>query len=80
MFKKKALLVVFEGIEGSGKTYHCKRLYKKIIKLGLPSVITKEPATQKKHTRGWGRPRMRLPVSEKLEIIRLVERSHLSVG
>ena len=47
MFKKKALLVVFEGIEGSGKTYHCKKLYKKIIKLGLPSVITKEPADQK---------------------------------
>ena len=47
MFKRKALLVVFEGVEGSGKTYHCKKLYKKVIKLGLPSVITKEPAAQK---------------------------------
>ena len=27
---------------------------------------------------GWGRPRMRYPASEKLEIIRLVEGSHLS--
>ena len=27
---------------------------------------------------GWGRPRMRYPASEKLEIIRLVEESHLS--
>ena len=33
---------------------------------------------QKKHDEGWGRPRMRYPASEKLEIIRLVEGSHLS--
>jgi len=32
---------------------------------------------QKKHDRGWGRPNMRLPASEKLEIIGLVEQSHL---
>ena len=31
----------------------------------------------KKHDRGWGRRRMRYPASEKLEIIRLVESSHL---
>ena len=34
-------------------------------------------AAQKKHARGWGGTRMRYPASEKLEIIRLVERSHL---
>src|SRR6476620_6892217 len=34
-------------------------------------------AAQKKHDRGWGRRGMRLPGSEKLEIIRLVEQSHL---
>ena len=34
---------------------------------------------KKKHARGWGRPRMRYSTSEKLEIIRLVERSHLPV-
>ncbi|WP_252346922.1 IS3 family transposase [Acetobacter sp. P1H12_c] len=33
----------------------------------------------KKHDRGWGRPRMRYEASEKLEIIRLVEQSALSV-
>ncbi|WP_155122306.1 IS3 family transposase [Martelella mediterranea] len=33
----------------------------------------------KKHDRGWGRRRMRYPASEKLEIIRLVEQSHLPV-
>ena len=34
---------------------------------------------QKKHERGWGRRRLRYPASEKFEIIRLVEQSHLSV-
>src|SRR4029079_5091081 len=34
-------------------------------------------AAQKKHDRGWGRPNMRFPASEKLEIIGLVEQSHL---
>ena len=38
-----------------------------------------EPATQKKHDRGWGGRRMRYPASEKLEIIRLVEQSSLPV-
>ena len=32
---------------------------------------------KKRHDRGWGRPFMRYPASEKLEIIRLVEQSHL---
>src|SRR3954465_9938464 len=34
---------------------------------------------QKKHDRGWGRRGMRYPACEKLEIIRLVEQSHLPV-
>ena len=33
----------------------------------------------KKHDRGWGGYRMRYPASEKLEIIRLVEQSHLPI-
>src|SRR6478736_6020848 len=36
-------------------------------------------AAQKKHDRGLGRRRMRYPTSEKLEIIKLVEQSHLPV-
>lgn len=35
-------------------------------------------STQKKHDRGWGRPRTRYPASEKVEIIRIVEQSSLS--
>ena len=38
-----------------------------------------KPSAQKKHDRGWGGRRMRYPASEKLEIIRLVEQSHLPV-
>jgi len=34
---------------------------------------------KKKHDRGWGRRRMKYPASEKLEIIRLVEHSHLPI-
>jgi transposase-like protein len=36
-----------------------------------------EPSAQKKHDRGWGGRGMRYPASEKLEIIRTVEASHL---
>ena len=38
-----------------------------------------EPAAQKKHAREWGRRHMRYPASEKLEIIREVEQSHIGV-
>lgn len=37
-----------------------------------------EALAQKKHDRAWGRRQMRYPVTEKVEIIRLVEQSHLS--
>src|SRR3954469_12445552 len=36
-----------------------------------------EPSAEKKHDRGWGRPGMRYPAAEKVEVIRLVEASHL---
>ncbi|MEZ5783957.1 MAG: IS3 family transposase [Rhizobiaceae bacterium] len=39
--------------------------------------LTLENRLLKKHDRGWGRPGMRYPASEKLEIIRVVEQSHL---
>lgn len=37
------------------------------------------PLAQKKHDRRWGRPGMRYTPSEKLEVIELVDESHLSV-
>ena len=36
-----------------------------------------KPSAEKKHDRGWGGRGMRYPASEKVEIIRLVEHSHL---
>ena len=43
MFKKKALLITFEGIEGSGKTYQSKKLFNKIKSLGIKAIYTREP-------------------------------------
>jgi len=39
--------------------------------------LTLDNRLLKKHDRGWARRRMRYPASEKLEIIRIVEQSHL---
>ena len=41
MFKKKALLITFEGIEGSGKTYQIKKLYRTLKNQGLSVVKTR---------------------------------------
>ena len=43
MYKKKSLFVTFEGIEGSGKSYQSKKLYKNIKKKRLPVILTREP-------------------------------------
>jgi dTMP kinase len=43
MYKRKSLFVTFEGIEGSGKTYQSKKLFRKIKRMGLPVVYTREP-------------------------------------
>ena len=47
MFKKKSLFVTFEGVEGSGKTYQSTKLYKKIIKMKIPAIYTREPGGTK---------------------------------
>ena len=43
MYKKKYIFVPFEGIEGSGKSYQSKKLYKSIKKKRLPVMLTREP-------------------------------------
>jgi dTMP kinase len=43
MYKKKPLLIIFEGIEGSGKSYQSKKLLKKIKKIKIPAILTREP-------------------------------------
>tara|TARA_B100001989_G_C24537411_1_gene465305 strand:+ start:973 stop:1629 length:657 start_codon:yes stop_codon:yes gene_type:complete len=43
MFKKKPYFIVFEGIEGSGKSYQCKKLFKNLKKKGYDVLLTREP-------------------------------------
>ena len=43
MFKKKPLFVTFEGIEGSGKSYQSKKLFRKIKKMKFHTIYTREP-------------------------------------
>ena len=43
MFKKKPLFIVFEGIEGCGKSYQSKKLYNNLKRLKIPVILTREP-------------------------------------
>jgi len=43
MYKKRSLFITFEGIEGSGKSYQSKKLYKNLKRKKLPIIITREP-------------------------------------
>lgn len=43
MYKKKPFFIVFEGVEGCGKSYQCKKLKKNLEKKGIKSVLTREP-------------------------------------
>ena len=43
MYKKRSLFVTFEGIEGSGKSFQSKKLFRKIQSMRLPAIYTREP-------------------------------------
>ena len=43
MYKKKSFFVTFEGIEGSGKSYQSKKLFRKIKSMGISAIYTREP-------------------------------------
>jgi len=47
MYKRKPFFVTFEGIEGSGKSYQCLKLYKNLKKNKIPVVLTREPGGTK---------------------------------
>ena len=46
MYKKK-IFIVFEGIEGSGKSSHSLSLVKKLKSLKVPCVYLREPGGTK---------------------------------
>ena len=41
MYKKSSILVTFEGIEGSGKSYQAKKLYKSLKEKKFPVILTR---------------------------------------
>ena len=43
MYKKSFFFIVFEGVEGTGKSYQIKKLYKNLKKLKINSIKTREP-------------------------------------
>jgi dTMP kinase len=47
MYKKNFLFIVFEGIEGSGKTYQSKKLLNNLKKKRIPVHFTREPGGTK---------------------------------
>ena len=47
MYKKKSFFIVFEGIEGCGKSYQSKRLLNNLKKNKIYSILTREPGGTK---------------------------------
>ena len=47
MYKKKPFFIVFEGVEGCGKSFQSKKLFQKLKKKQIESIITREPGGTK---------------------------------
>ena len=47
MYKKKPFFIVFEGIEGCGKSYQSKKLYNRLKKNKIDTILTREPGGTK---------------------------------
>ena len=47
MFKKKPFFIVFEGVEGCGKSFQSKKLFNKLKKKGVKAILTREPGGTK---------------------------------
>ncbi len=47
MYKKKPFFIVFEGVEGCGKSFQCKKLFNKLKHKKLPVILTREPGGTK---------------------------------
>ena len=49
MYKKKSFFIVFEGIEGCGKSFQSKKLFNNLKKKKIKTILTREPGG----TKGW---------------------------
>ena len=47
MYKQKSLFIVFEGVEGCGKSFRCKKLLNNLKKKNLSTLLTREPGGTK---------------------------------
>ena len=47
MYKKKPFFIVFEGVEGCGKSFQSKKLFKNLKKKKVQSILTREPGGTK---------------------------------
>ena len=47
MYKKKPFFIVFEGVEGCGKSFQSKKLFKRLNKEKIDTVLTREPGGTK---------------------------------
>ena len=47
MFRKKPYFIVFEGIEGCGKSYQSKKLFLNLKKKNIKTTLTREPGGTK---------------------------------
>ena len=47
MYKKKPFFIVFEGVEGCGKSYQSKKLFRTLKKKNIPTTLTREPGGTK---------------------------------
>jgi dTMP kinase len=43
MYKNKPFFIVFEGVEGCGKSYQSKKLYKNLREKKISTILTREP-------------------------------------
>jgi dTMP kinase len=47
MYKKKPFFIVFEGVEGCGKSFQSKKLYKSLKRDKIDTILTREPGGTK---------------------------------